>query len=76
MKKRPTTATNWKELVALGAAYGEGEDAVKERAKSLGKPFKSMTEDDWKRLAARIVEAHKDEGGKEEPPPDDEDLPF
>lgn len=70
----PKEAKSWKELVALGASYGEGEDAVKERAKKLGKGFKEMTEADWMKLAADIVAAHKDEGGEE--PADDEDMPF
>ena len=72
----PVSATNWKELVALGAAYGEGEDAVKERGKAYGKPSKEMTEADWQKLAAEIVAAH---APKDEPPADEgnpDDMPF
>lgn len=54
----PTSANNWKELVELGAAYGENEDAVKGRAKALGKGFKEMQTADWQKLAADIVAAH------------------
>ena len=74
----PTTATNWKELVALGAAYGEGEEAVKERAKALDKGFKEMTEADWQKLAAQIVEAHKGTDAPADGNGDtaDEDLPL
>ena len=72
----PTTATNWKELVALGAAYGENEDAVKARAKALGKGFKDMQTADWQKLAAEIVAAH---APNNEPPADEgdpDDMPF
>lgn len=75
----PVKATNWKELVALGAAYGETEDAVKERCKALGKAFKEMAEADWQNLAADIIAAH---APKDEPPADendesgDDDIPF
>lgn len=70
----PVKATNWKELVALGAAYGENEDAVKERCKALGKAFKEMQLEDWIKLAADIVAAHApaDENGES----DDDDIPF
>lgn len=70
----PTTAKTWKELVALGAAYGEDKDRVTERAKSLGKPFKDMIEADWVKLAAEIVAANATTQGEGEP--DDEDIPF
>lgn len=74
----PATAKTWKELLALGAAYGENADAVKERAKALGKPFKEMTEADWMKLAADIVAVHpsadaEPEGGEDE---DMDDMPF
>lgn len=77
----PTTAKSWKELVALGAAYGEGEDAVKERAKKLGKGFKEMTEADWQKLAADIVAAHAQKADGDIPPEggdddSDDDMPF
>ena len=72
--EKPTTAKSWKELVALGEAYGESEDKVKERAKALGKAFKEMTEDDWQALAAKIVEGNG--GSQGEVPADDEDIPF
>ena len=70
----PVKATNWKELVALGAAYGETEDAVKERCKALGKAFKEMQLEDWIKLAADIVAAHApaDENAES----DDDDIPF
>lgn len=75
----PTTAKSWKELLALGEAYGESKEVVTERCKTYGKPFKEMTEADWQKLAAQIVEAH---APKNEPPAnesgesDPEDLPF
>ena len=78
----PTTAKSWKELLALGAAYGEGEDKVKERCKAYGKAFKAMTEADWQKLAAQIVAAHTPnpagempEGGTDDTAVED-DLPF
>ena len=72
---KPTTAKTWKELVALGEAYGESKDKVTERAKALGKPFKEMTEADWQTLAAQIVGAGGAEGAGEAPA-DDDDIPF
>ena len=74
---RPTTASGWKELVALGAAYGENEDAVKTRCKALGKAFKEMQTADWQKLAADIVAAHA-EGEKSAVEDDagDDDSPF
>lgn len=76
---RPTGAKTWKELVALGAAYGEGEDWVKERAKALGKGFKEMLEADWQKVAADIVAAHTAAGTAEDAGAaagDDDDIPF
>ena len=74
----PTTAKSWKELLALGEAYGESKEVVTERCKSYGKPFKEMTEADWQKLAAQIVEAHKgtDAPADGEGETADEDLPF
>lgn len=74
----PVKATNWKELVALGAAYGENEDAVKERAKKVGKSFKDMQLEDWVKLAADIVAAHKESGGgsTDSVTDDLDDMPF
>lgn len=79
---KPTNANNWKELVALGAAYGEDENAVKERCKAYGKPFKAMSVADWQELARRIVadaapESAEDvDGGTDETFEDAEDMPF
>ena len=73
--EKPTTAKSWKELVALGAAYGENEEAVKDRCRKFGKGFKDMTAEDWQKLAEDIVAAHQ-------MPSDDEifedgdDMPF
>ena len=74
----PTTAKSWKELLALGEAYGEAKEVVTERCKSYGKPFKEMTEADWQKLAAQIVEAHKgtDAPADGEGETADEELPF
>lgn len=72
---RPTTASDWKSLLALGLAYGESEDAIKSRCKSLGKPFKEMQTADWQKLAAEIVAANG--ASQEAPAPaDDDDIPF
>lgn len=71
---KPNTASSWAEILKLGAAYGEGEDAVKARAKALGKAFKAITADDWKKLAAEIVAAHATEGEDDFDEPDD--MPF
>jgi single-stranded DNA-binding protein len=74
----PTTAKSWKELLALGEAYGDDKEDVTAMCKDYGKPFKEMTEADWQKLAAQIVEAHKGtdapaDGGDDTA---DEDLPF
>lgn len=55
---KPTEAKNWKELLALGKAYGEDEEAVKGRCKLLGKSFKDMQEADWIGIGKQIIEAH------------------
>ena len=72
----PTTAASWKELVALGKAYGEDEAAVVERCKAYGKPFKEMGEADWQKLAAAIVAARTAEGGDGAGDGIAEDVPF
>jgi len=77
---RPTGAKTWKELVALGAAYGENEESVKARAKALGKGFKEMTEADWQKVAGEIVAAHTPNPAGEAPSEVDdacdEEMPF
>lgn len=77
----PTKAANWKELLALGAAYGEDENAVKARAKALGKAFKDMQAADWQKLADEIADAHKQDQAAEAPDDGDwdgdpDDMPF
>ena len=80
---KPTNANNWKELVALGAAYGEDENAVKERCKAYGKPFKAMSVADWQELARRIVAdatsvsaGAEVDGGTDETFGDEDEMPF
>lgn len=75
---KPTTANDWNGLLALGAAYGEDAEAVKARAKALGKPFKAMGEADWQKLAADIVAAHGGAEAAKEPEQDtfEDEMPF
>ena len=72
---KPTTATNWKELLALGAAYGKDQAALVEMCKALCKPFKAMQTEDWQNLAASIVASHPD-AAETEDATDDDDMPF
>lgn len=73
---KPTNANNWKELVALGEAYGEDEESVKERCRAYGKPFKAMSCADWQELARRIVADATGGGGTDEAFEDEKDMPF
>lgn len=74
---KPTTAANWKELLALGAAYGEDKDAVIAYCMASGKPFKEMQSADWQKIAADIVAAHSgDAGTASEDFPGEEEMPF
>ena len=74
--ERPTKAYNWKELLAVGAAYGEDEEAVKARAKAHGKAFKEMQADDWQAIADAIIAAHATPDAAEEWDGDPDDMPF
>ena len=74
--ERPTKASNWKDLLAVGAAYGEGEEAVKARAKAHGKAFKEMQADDWQAIADAIIAAHAAPDAAEEWDGDPDDMPF
>ena len=63
--EKPTTAKNWKELLAVGAANGESEDAVKARCETYKARLpagQKFAEADWQKLAAEIVAAHKTDG--------------
>lgn len=73
---RPTTASNWEELLAVGAAYGEGEEAVKARGKAFGKASKDMQAADWQALADAIIAAHAAPDAAEEWDGDPDDMPF
>ena len=74
---KPTTAKDWPELLALGKAYSESEDAVKARCKVYGKPFRDMDAGDWAKLAAEIVMAHSGgDAAKASAEPDFDDMPF
>ena len=72
---KPTTATNWNKLLALGSAYGEDATAVTNRCKTThpGKASDTYTAADWQAVAAAIVAAHT-------PPPAapafTSDMPF
>jgi len=74
--ERPMKASNWKELLAVGAAYGEDEEAVKARGKAFGKASKDMQAADWQALADAIVAAHAAPDAPEEWDGDPDDMPF
>ena len=73
---KPTTANNWNELLALGAAYGEGAEMVKDRAKAYGKPFKEMQTADWQKLAAQLVADYAEPAKGEEDGDFTDEMPF
>ena len=72
---KPTTASNWNELLALGSAYGEDMNAVTNRCKASypGKASETYTSENWQFIANAIVAAHT-------PPPAapafTSDMPF
>lgn len=74
--ERPTKASNWNELLAVGAAYGEDEKAVTARGKAFGKASKDMQAADWQALADSIIAAHAAPDAAEEWDGDPDDMPF
>lgn len=59
----PTTATDWKSLVALGAANGENEVAVKARCEAYkAKVNRRFTPEDYAAIANEILSAHATPG--------------
>ena len=73
---KPTTATSWQELLALGKAYGEDQNALVARCKAHMKPFKEMAASDWQAIAAEIVAAHPETAADDFPAEDPDDMPF
>lgn len=76
---KPVKAHDWKSLLALGAAYGEGEAKVTERCKAhKAKVNRTFTPEDWQTVADEIIAAHPAAPETAAPAKDDfdDDLPF
>lgn len=73
---KPTTATDWASLCALGAAYGEDLNALKTRCEAhKAKVNRKFTPEDWQTVANGIVAAHAPAAAAASSEFDD-DMPF
>lgn len=75
---KPTTATNWAELLDLGSAYGEDRNAVTNRCKAThpGKASDAYAAADWQAVANVIVAAHTPPSPAAPAPDFTSDMPF
>ena len=56
---KPTTATDWASLCALGAAYGDSNDTIKARCEAYkAKVNRKFTPEDWQAVANEIIAVH------------------
>lgn len=56
---KPTTATDWASLCALGAAYDESNDTIKAHCEAhRSKVNRKFTPADWQAVANEIIAAH------------------
>ena len=74
---KPTTATDWASLCALGAAFGEDLSALKTRCEAhKAKVNRKFTVEDWQSVAAEIVVAHTNPSPAPAANDFDDDMPF
>ena len=74
---KPTIATNGKELLALGAAYGEDQASVNARCVAhKAKVNRQFTAADWQAVADEIIVAHSPATNAPASSEFDDGLPF
>lgn len=75
---KPTSATGWAPLLALGAAYGEDQASVTNYCKAThpGKPSASYTVADWQAVADAIVKAHAPVATAQPSSAFEDEMPF
>lgn len=74
---KPTTATDWASLCALGAAYGEDLNALKTRCEAYkAKVNRRFTPEDWQAVANEIIAAHAPQPAAPAASEFDDDMPF
>ena len=74
---KPTKANDWKTLLAVGAAFGEGQDKVTERCKAhKAKVNRQFTPEDWQAVADCIIADHNPQVAQPDPVGEDWEMPF